>query len=120
MRLRKSNQINIVHSKDAVLQQLKAKLLLEEYSERILQQDDRYRDYASNVERIVVKVDNLTRQYFEEMGNVKYHQILLPQHILKEMPQSFHGIAHRHPGISKMLQEIIQKYYYPIIVKHVK
>ena len=33
---------------------------------------------------------------------------------------ALHGTAHKHPGISKMLQEIRQKYYYPGIVKHVK
>ena len=36
------------------------------------------------------------------------------------MLQALHGTAHKHPGISKMLQEIRQKYYYPGIAKHVK
>ena len=40
--------------------------------------------------------------------------------MLKELLQAIHGMAHRHPGISKMLQEIRQKYYYPGIAKHVK
>ena len=31
-----------------------------------------------------------------------------------------HGTGHRHPGISKMLQEIRQKFYYPRIAKYVK
>ena len=57
----------------AVLQQLKAKLLHEEYSENLLHQDARYRDYANNLERIVLKDKILTRQYFDETGNVKYH-----------------------------------------------
>ena len=39
IRLRKTNQIIIEQSKDAVLQQLKAKLLQEEYSENLLHQD---------------------------------------------------------------------------------
>ena len=70
VRLRKTNQIIIEQSKDAVLQQLKAKLLHEEYSENLLQQDARYRHYANNVERIVLKVEILTRQYFDETRNV--------------------------------------------------
>ena len=107
-RLRKTNQIIIEQSKDAVLQQLKAKLLHEEYSENLLQQDARYRHYANNLERIVLKDEILTRQNFDEIGNVKYHQILLPQHLLLELLQSLHGTAHKHPGISKMLQEIRQ------------
>ena len=55
VRLRKTNQIVIEQSKEAVLQQLRAKLLHEEYSENILQQDARYRHYTNNVERIVLK-----------------------------------------------------------------
>ena len=78
VRLRKTNRIIIEQSKDAVLQQLKAKVLHEEYSENLLQQDARHRHYANNLERIVLKDKILTRQYFDETGNVKYHQILLP------------------------------------------
>ena len=102
------------------MQQLKAKLLHEDYSENILQQDARYRHYANNLERIVLKDEILTRQYFDETGNVKYHQILLPQHLLRELLQSLHGTAQKHPGISKMLQEIRQRYYYPSMARHVK
>ena len=120
VRLGKTNQIIIEQSKDAVLQQLKAKLLHEEYPENLLQQDARYRHYANNLERIVLKDEILTRQYFDETGNVKHHQILLPQHLLQEMLQSLHGTAHKHPGISKMLQKIRQRYYYPSMAKHVK
>ena len=40
--------------------------------------------------------------------------------MLKEILHAIHGTAHRHPGNSKMLQEIRRKYYYPGIVKHVK
>ena len=99
---------------------MKAKLLHEDYSENVLQQDARHRHYAINLERIVVKEEILTRQYFDETGNVKYHQILLSQHLLQELLQSLHGTAHMHPGISKMLQEITKRYYYSRMVKHVE
>ena len=118
--LRKTNQIIIEQSKDAVLQQLNAKLLHEDYSKNLLQQDARYRHYANNLERIVIRDKILTRQYFDETRNVKYHRFLLPQHLLQELPQSLHGTAHKHPGISKMLQEIRQRYYYHSMAKHVK
>ena len=36
------------------------------------------------------------------------------------MLQSLQGTANKHPGISKMLQEIRQWYYYPSMAKHVK
>ena len=120
VRLRKTNQIIIEQSKDAVLQQLKAKLLHEDYSENLLQKDARYRHYANNLERIAVKDEILTRQYFDETGYVKYHQILLPQHLLQELLQSLHGTAHKHPRISKTLQAIRQRYYYPSMAKHAK
>ena len=120
VRLRKTNQIIIEQSEDAVLQQLKAKRLHEEYSENLLQQDARYRHYANNLERIVLKDEILTRQCFDETGNVKYHQILLPQHLLQEWLQFLHGTTHKHPFISKMLQEIRQRYYCPSMAKHVK
>ena len=120
VRLRKTNQIIIQQSKDAVLQQLKAKPLHEDYSESVLQQDARYRHYANNLERIIVKDEILTRQCFDKTGTVKYHQILLLQYLLQELLQSLHGTAHKHPGISKMLQEIRRRFYYPSMAKHVK
>ena len=45
---------------------------------------------------------------------------MLPQHLLRELLYSLHGTAHKHPGISKMLQEIRQRYYYPSMAKDVK
>ena len=120
VRLRKTNQIIIEQSKDAVLQQLKAKLFHEDYSENVLQQDARYRHNESNLKRIVVKEEIMTRHYFDETGNVVYYQILLPQHLLQELLQSLHGTAHKHPGISNMVQEIRQRYYYPNMAKYVK
>ena len=99
---------------------MKAKIQQEEYSEGILQQDIRYKHYLQNLDRLVLKDEVTTRQYYDETGQVKYHQILLPKHLLKELLQAIHGTTHRHPGISKMLPEIRQKYYYPGIAKHVK
>ena len=119
-KLRRTNQILLEQSKDPILLHLKAKIQNEEYSEEILQQDIRYKHYLNNLDRIVLKDEIVTRQYYDETGQIKYHQILLPKHLLKELLQAIHGTAHRHPGISKMLQEIRQKYYYPGIAKYVK
>ena len=68
IRLRKMNQIIIEQSIDAVSQQLKAKLLHEDYSENILQQDGRYRHYAKNLDLNVIKDKILTRQYSTKLG----------------------------------------------------
>ena len=119
-KLRRTNQILLEQSKDPILRQLKAKIQNEDYSEKILQKDIRYKQYLNNSDRIVLKDEIVARQYYDETGQVKYHQILLPKHLLKELLQAIHGTAHRHPGISKKLQEIRQKYYYPGIAKHVK
>ena len=119
-KLRRTNQILLEQSKDPILLQLKAKLQKEEYSEEILQQDFRYKYYLNNIDRKILKDEIVTRQYYDETGQIKYHQILLPKHLVQELLQAIHGTAQRHPGISKMLQEIRQKYYYPGIAKHVK
>ena len=119
-KLRRTNQILLEQSRDPILLQLKAKLQKEEYPEEILQQDIRYKDYLNNIDRIILKDEIVTRQYYDETGQVKYHQIFLQKHLLKELLHAIHCTAHRHPGLSKMLQEIRQKYYYPGIAKHVK
>ena len=119
-KLRRTNQILLEQSKDPILLQLKAKIRNEEYSEEILQQDIRYRHYLKKLDRIVLKDEIVTRKYYDETGQIKYHQFLLPKHLLKEILQAIHGTAHRHPGISKMLQETRQKYYYLGMAKHVK
>ena len=110
------NQNRLEQSKDSILRQLKAKIQNEDYSGEILQQDIRYKHYNNNLNLSVL----LTRQYYDETGQIKYHQILLPKHLLKELLSALQGTAHKHPGISKMLQEIRQKYYYPGLAKHVK
>ena len=72
------------------------------------------------MDRLSVMDENITRQYFDETGAVKYNQVLLPKHLVQELLESLHGRANKHPGISKMLIEIRQKYYYPGIAKIVK
>ena len=119
-KLHRTNQILLEQSKDPILLQLKAKIQNEEQSEEILQQDIRYRHYLNNLDQKVLKDEIVTRKYYDETGQINYHQILLPKHLLKELLQAIHDTAHRHPGISKMLHEIRQKYYYPGMAKHVK
>ena len=72
------------------------------------------------MDRLSVTDEIITRQYFDETGAVKYNQVLLPKHLVQELLESLHGKANKHPGISKMLIEIRQKYYYPGIAKIVK
>ena len=119
-KLRRTNQILFEQTRDPILLQLKAKLQKEEYSEEILQQDIPSKYYLNNIDRKVLKDEIVTRQYYDETGQVKYHHLLLSTHLLKKLLHAIHGTAHQHPGISKMLQEIRQKYYYTGSAKHVK
>ena len=110
----------IEQQNDIILQQLRFKLQKEEYSETILQQDPRYRHYCRQLDRLSVQDDIIFRDYYDETGNVQFRQALLPKHLVTDLLQTLHGAANKHPGISKMLQEIRQKYYYPGIAKIVK
>ena len=119
-RLSNPTTMAIEQQNDVVLHQLRLKLQKEEYSETILQQDSRYRHYCSQIDRLSVQDDVVLRDYYDETGSVQYRQALLPKHLVSELLQSLHGTAHKHPGISKMLYDIRQNYYYPGIAKIVK
>ena len=115
-----ANSIAVDQNNDVILQQLRLKILKESYSETILLQDHRYQHYCRQMDRLSVTDEIITRQYFDETGAVKYNQVLLPKHLVHELHESLHGKANKHPGISKMLVEIRQKFYYPGIAKIVK
>ena len=91
--LRKTNQIVLEQSRDPILLQLKTKVQKEEYSKEILQQDIWYKPYLNNLDRRVLKDDVVTRQYYDETGQIKHHQILLTKHLLQELLHAQHGMA---------------------------
>ena len=96
-------------TQDVTLRHLKAKISNEDYSEETFLLDTRSKHYLRNLDRIVLQGGILFRKYFDDVGQVKYYQMLLPQQLLPELLKSIHGMACKHPGISKMLQEIRQK-----------
>ena len=114
------NSIAVEQNNDVILQQLRLKILKENYCETILLQNNRYQHYCRQMDRLSVMDEIITRQYFDETGSIKYNQVLLPKHLVSELLESLHGKANKHPGISKMLTESRQKYYYPGIAKLVK
>ena len=114
------NSIAVKQNYDVILQQLRLKILKENYSETILLQNNRYQHYCRQMDRLSVMDEIMTKQYFDETGSIKYNQVLLPKHLVPELLESLHGKANKQPGISKMLIEIRQKYYYPGIAKLVK
>ena len=97
------NSIAVEQNNDVILQQLRLKILKENYSETILMQDHRYQHYCRQMDRLSVTDEIITRQYFDETGSVKYNQVLLPKHLVTELLESLHGKANKHPGISKCL-----------------
>ena len=65
--------------------------------------------YSRNKKRIIIKDDIFYRQYYNDFVEVSHLQVLLPGQLLKVLLQSLHGTAAKHPGSSKMMQEIRQK-----------
>ena len=76
--------------------------------------------YSRNKKRIIIKDEILCRQYYNDFGEVCHLRVLLHGQLLKVLLQSLHGTAGKHPGISKMMQEIRQKYYFPSIATYVR
>ena len=76
--------------------------------------------YSRNKKRIIIKDDTLCRQYYEDLGEVRHLQVLLPEQLLKMLLQSLHGTAGKHPSVSNMMQEIRQKYCLPSIATYVR
>ena len=70
--------------------------------------------------RIIIKDEILCRQYYNDIGEVSHLQVLLPGQLLKVLLQSLHGKVGKHPGISKLMQEIRQKYYFASIATYVR
>ena len=72
-------------------------------------------------EQIYILPDDVnTRRYYTDTGTTSHYQILLPAQLLEEFLQALHGHNSNHPGITKMIQEARQKYYYPCIAKYIK
>ena len=118
--LTKPSRILIEQDSDPTLLNFKRKMLGLPFDEQILLNDARYMHYSRNKRRIIIKDDILYRQYYNDTGEVSHLQVLLPGQLLKVLLQSLHGTAGKHPGISKMMQEIRHKYYFPSIATYVR
>ena len=118
--LTKPSRILIEQDSDPTLLNFKREMLGLPFDEQILLNDARYMHYSRNKKRIIIKDDILYRQYYNDIGEVSHLQVLLPGQLLKALLQSLHGTAGKHPGISKMMQEIRQKYYFPSIAPYVR
>ena len=118
--LTKPSRIPIEQDSDPTLLNFNREMLGLPFDEQILLNDARYMHYSRNRKRIIIKDDILYRQYYNDIGEVSHLQVLLPGQLLKVLLQSLHGTAGKHPCISKMMQEIRQKYYFPSIATYVR
>ena len=118
--LMKPARILIEQDSDPTLLNFKLEMLGLPFDEQISLNDARYMHYSRNRKRIIIKDDILYRQYYNDIGEVSHLQVLLPGQLLKVLLQSLHGTAGKHPGFSKMMQEIRQKYYFPSIATYVR
>ena len=118
--LTKPSRILIEQDSDPTLLNFKREMPVLPFDEQILLNDARYMHNSRNKKRIIIKDDILYRQYYNDIGEVIHLQVLLPGQLLKVLLQSLHGTAGKHPGFSKMMQEIRQKYYFPSIATLVR
>ena len=118
--LTKPSRILIEQVSDSTPLNFKRKMLGLPFDEQILLNDARYMHYSRNKKRNIIKDDILYRQYYNDIGEVSHLQVLLPEQLLKVLLQSLHGTAGRHPGNSKMMQEIRHKYYFPSIATYIR
>ena len=118
--LTKPSRILIEQDSHPNLLNFKREMLGLPFDEQILLNDARYMPYSRNKKRIIIKDHILYRQYYNDIGEVSHLQVLLPGQLLKVLLQSLHGTAGKHPGISKLMQEIRRKYYFPTIATYVR
>ena len=118
--LTKPSCILIEQDSDPTLLNFKREMLRLPFDEQIFLKDARYMHYSRNKKRIIIKDNILYRQYYNDIGEISHLQVLLPGQLLKVLLQSLHGTASKHPDISKMMQEIRQKYYFPSIATYVR
>ena len=113
-------RIGLEQNSDIVLGNLRAKLKGNPFDENELAPDYRYQHYLQNITRIEIKQEVLTRKYYTDTGTIPHYQIFLPIQLLDEFLQALHGHNSNHPGITKMIQEARQKYYYPCLAKYIE
>ena len=118
--LTKPSRILIDQDSDPTLLNFKREMLGLPFDEQIIINDARYMHYSRNKKRIIIKDEIPCRQYYKDIGEVSHLSVLLPGQLLKMLLQSIHGTAGKHPGISKKMQEIRQKYYFPSIATYIR
>ena len=116
---RDNARITLEQNYDIVLRNLRAKVEGNPFDDNDLASDYRYQHYLQNIIGIAIKQKVLTRKNYTDTGTTSNSQITLPTQLLEELLQALHGHNSNHAGITEMIQEIRQKYYYPCIAKYI-
>ena len=78
---------------DVIVHQTRLKMFKDEYYETILQHDYGNCNYGSQMDRLSIRNDFVTREYFDKKDSVQYHQALLPKQLVTSI---FYGKAKKH------------------------
>ena len=79
-----------------------------------------FKNYERNLKRLIIRDGLVVREYYNETGKVSHYQTYLPQKLLQESLEHMHGKYGKHPGITKMIQDFRQRFYYPNIAKIIR
>ena len=109
-------KIRLEQNNDPGLPNFRARIEGELYDETEFTQDYRYKHYLQNARRIGIQ-NVLTRRYYNDLGMISHYQVLFPKQLLDKVLHALHE-HNANPGITKMIQEARQKYYYPCIAKY--
>ena len=104
---------------DKILRNYKLRLLKEPYDEHLMATNQRALKYTAQESRIILKDGLLYRHYYSETGTVKYLQVLLPEHFVGSFIAAHHGTHDKHLGITKVIQQCREKYYYPSLTARI-
>ena len=118
--IKEDARIRVEQGSNLVYKAIKKKLICEKYDKNLLQTDPTAKRLLVHENRLMVKDGILMRKYYGESGQVRHHQILIPEHLITELLKIIHGKMGKHPGITKMIQECRSKYYYPGLAKRFK
>ena len=108
--LTKPSRIFIDQDSGPTLLNFKREMLGLPFDEQIILKDARYMHYSRNKKRIIIKDGILCRHYYNDLGEVSHLQVVSPGKFFKVLLQTLHGTTGKHPGISRRMQEILQKY----------
>ena len=109
-------KIRIEQNNDVVLRNLRKRIeKQDDFEETEYKSDYRHKHYDQNSKRIEVQQEVLVRKYCDDTGKISHYQVLLPYQLRDEFLFALHGQKEFHPGITKMIQEARQKYYYPCL-----